>query len=84
LRNAGVVLLIAAFLCVLPPAVGWFENGYWGYPGFTIGGVLDSLSLSKMLGPLEPFLNPFLPLNPGWLLFLLGLICLIAAQSRED
>jgi len=76
--------MFAAFLCVVPPAIGWLENGYWGFSGFTIGGMLDSLSLTKRLGPLQPILNPFLPLNPGWLLFLLGLICLIAALSRED
>jgi hypothetical protein len=84
LRNTGFVLLIAAFLCLLPPAIGWFENGVWGYPGFTIGGMLDAVSLSNKLGPLDPFLHPFLPFNPGWVLALAGMICFMVAQSRGE
>jgi len=84
LRNTGVVLLIAACLCLLPPAIGWFENGVWGYPGFTIGGMLDAVSLSNKLGPLEPFLNSFLPFNPGWVLAFVGMICFMVSQSRSE
>src|SRR6185437_12066359 len=58
LRNLAIVLVLAACLCVIPPAIGWFESGEWAYAGFSIGGLLDSVSLSDKLGPLQPFIDP--------------------------
>jgi hypothetical protein len=85
LRNVGIVLMIAAALCALPPAIGYFENGQFLWPGFSIGGLLDSVSLTEdRLGPFQPFLRPLLPFNPGWILLFIGLICYMAAGRKGE
>lgn len=84
LRNLAIVLVLAACLCVIPPAIGWFESGEWAYAGFSIGGLLDSVSLSDKLGPLQPFIDPIRSANPGWLLLFVGLICFMLAGNRGD
>ena len=85
LRNIGIVLMIAAALCALPPIIGYFENGQLLWPGFSIGGLLDSVSLSPdKLGPLQPFLQPILPFNPGWILLFFGFFCYILAGRKVE
>lgn len=84
LRNVGIVLMIGAALCVLPPAIGYFEDGQWLWPGFTIGALLGDIGLTGRLGPLQPFVDPLAPANPGWVLLVLGFLCYLKASSRVE
>ena len=54
-----------------------------GQPGQQDGGLLESVSLSPdKLGPLQPFLQPILPFNPGWILLFIGFFCYVLAGRK--